>query len=100
MRIPLPSFLKRKTTGKEHKALTIFALWRIEVILGAVLLIAILVLDLWVYQTMVQTQNVSLDGAKGLSQPKEKVVRAAAATVRTHQTFLQNPVIPLIQDPF
>ncbi len=81
--------------------MTIRKIWLFELLAAGILFLAILYIDFQIYRNItVEKQGVAVEAAgSGLYLRKSDLVEAVKK-LKEHQDFVENPIYPLIKNPF
>lgn len=95
------SLLKYNTAKKEKKSYAVLGVWRAELIATALLLLIVFVFDWWIYYNVASRgAGTSSDRISTVEAPHKQIIMDATGILTEHENKLNNPLFPLIGDPF
>lgn len=95
------TFFSKKPAAGTSEPLRIVRVWSIELIIAALLLIAALGFDVWVYQKFAAPGNTTGNGlTNGVVSLNREDIISLNKTFETNENFLKAPTFPLIGNPF
>ena len=92
--------LFRKKSSHEKRALTLDKIWKIELILAAILLSGFLAFDFWLYQNFVLSPpNFSVD-TENIIPFRKLTIERTVKKIDSYASFLENPAFQFADSPF
>ncbi len=95
------SLVSRAKTKKESTPLTLLQIWHRE--LAVLLVLSALVCggSIWIYHTMIpQGVETSKNRVSVIEPINKEELLVAKTKISKHENWLNNPLFPLIKDPF
>ena len=92
--------LFQKKSLREKRALTLGQIWKIELVLAAILLSAFLAFDFWLYQTFILSPpDISFD-RENIVPFRKFTIERTVKKIENYADFLKNPTYPFVENPF
>ena len=95
------TLFSKKQSAHTAEPLRVERIWSIELMLAAVLLVATIGFDVWVYQKLAAPAGVPEGGhMSGVATLDKEKIMALTKTFEANENFLKAPTFPLIGNPF
>ena len=79
---------------------TVDMVWKIELLLGALLLAAFLAFDFWAYNTYIRGVSGETGAPEVATLLKKNAIKKAADKIKSQNQFLEAPTFPVVKNPF
>lgn len=97
--VKIKSLFGKKAPG-EKRAITLDKIWKIELVLAAILLSAFLAFDFWMYQNFVLSPpDVSFD-RENVVPFRKLTIERTVKKIEGYTDFLEHPTYPFVENPF
>ena len=89
-----------KKSPREKRAVTLEQIWKIELVLAAILLACFLAFDFWLYQNfLLASLDLSID-TENIIPFRKFTIERTVKKIDDYAAFLENPTFQFAESPF